>query len=99
MKNAHPVAASAPLTPDTYIYKILLIDTNLVSISSDDSLRSIDPLTLRLDSSRTRGRIHDGVTCLRAFRERGILTAGRDGSVKCTDLRTNRTTLELSTGS
>ncbi|KAI4284257.1 MAG: hypothetical protein L6R38_001534 [Xanthoria sp. 2 TBL-2021] len=66
----------------------------MVSISSDDSLRVLDPPTLEL-----RGAIdgvHDGVTCLSGFGDRHGLTAGRDGLVKCIDVRTRNTTLELS---
>lgn len=96
MKTARYVATSASLKPDTYIYKILPISTEMVSISSDDSLRVLDPPTLEL-----RGAIdgvHDGVTCLSGFGDRHGLTAGRDGLVKCIDVRTRNTTLELSEG-
>lgn len=96
MKTARSVATSASLNPDTYIYKILPISTEMVSISSDDSVRVLDPPTLEL-----RGAIdgvHDGVTCLSGFRDRHGLTAGRDGLVKCIDFRTRNTTLELSEG-
>ncbi|KAL8802721.1 MAG: hypothetical protein Q9182_003619 [Xanthomendoza sp. 2 TL-2023] len=58
MKTARSVATSAYLSPDTYIYHILPINTQLVSISSDDSLRVIDPQTLNLDESSPG--IHDG---------------------------------------
>ncbi|KAL8896535.1 MAG: hypothetical protein Q9192_003036 [Flavoplaca navasiana] len=79
MKTARCVAISASLNPDTYIYKILPISTDLVSISSDDSLRVLDPPTLEVYGS-VHG-IHDGVTCLSGFRDRLGLTAGRDGLV------------------
>ncbi|KAL8842609.1 MAG: hypothetical protein Q9176_002566 [Flavoplaca citrina] len=94
MKTARCVAISAPLNPDTYIYKILPISTDLVSISSDDSLRILDPLTLEVYGS-VHG-LHDGVTCLSGFRDRLVLTAGRDGLVKCIDLRIRSTAFELS---
>ncbi|KAL9038861.1 MAG: hypothetical protein Q9180_002877, partial [Flavoplaca navasiana] len=97
MKTARCVAISASLNPDTYIYKILPISTDLVSISSDDCLRVLDPLTLEVYGS-VHG-IHDGVTCLSGFRDRLGMTAGRDGLVKCFDLRTRSTAFELSEGS
>lgn len=96
MKTARCVAISASLNPDTYIYKILPISTELVSISSDDSLRVLDPPTLEVYGS-VHG-VHDGVTCLSGFRDRLFLTAGRDGLVKCMDLRTRSTAFELSEG-
>ena len=96
MKTARCVAISASLNPDTYIYNILPISTDLVSISSDDSLRVLDPLTLEVYGS-VHG-VHDGVTCLSGFRDRLGLTAGRDGLVKCTDLRIRSTAFELSEG-
>lgn len=96
MKTARSVATSASLNPDTYIYKILPISTAIGSISSDDSLRVIDPPTLELRG--TIGGVHDGVTCLSGFRDRLGLTAGRDGLLKCIDLRTKNTTFELSEG-
>ncbi|KAL8658567.1 MAG: hypothetical protein Q9226_000901 [Calogaya cf. arnoldii] len=81
MKTGRSVATSASLNPDTYIYKILPINTELVSISSDDALRVIDPPTLKVCG--TIGGVHDGVTCLSGL-DRLALTAGRDGLV--TDL-------------
>lgn len=96
MKTARSVATSASLNPDTYIYKILPIGTAMGSISSDDSLRVIDPPTLELRG--TIGGVHDGVTCLSGFRDRLGLTAGRDGLLKCVDLRTKNTAFELSEG-
>ncbi|KAL8926928.1 MAG: hypothetical protein Q9172_001589 [Xanthocarpia lactea] len=93
MKTARLAATSASLNPDTYIYKILPINTDLVSISSDDFLRVIHPATLEL--CHTVHPTHDGVTCLSGFRDRHVLTAGRDGLVRCIDLRTKNATLEL----
>ncbi|KAL8729014.1 MAG: hypothetical protein Q9166_005015 [cf. Caloplaca sp. 2 TL-2023] len=97
MKTAQIIATSAPLHPDTYIYKILPINEKVVSISSDDNLRVIDPTALGLNG--TTQNIHDGVTCLEGFQDRGVLTAGRDGLVKCSDLRTKDFILELSESS
>ncbi|KAL8805172.1 MAG: hypothetical protein Q9200_005538 [Gallowayella weberi] len=88
MKTARPVATTASLRPDTYIYHILPINTQLVSVSSDDALRVIDPQTLNLNQSSPG--IHDGITCLGSLRDRDVLTAGRDGLVKWIDLRSYR---------
>ncbi|KAL8848941.1 MAG: hypothetical protein Q9221_006035 [Calogaya cf. arnoldii] len=82
MKTGRSVATSASLHPDTYIYKILPINTELVSISSDDALRVIDPPTLKVCG--TIDRVHDGVTSLSGWGDNLALTAGRDGLV--TDL-------------
>lgn len=100
MRTAEVVATSPSLSNDTYIYKILPIDSKskLGSISSDDSLRVIDPKTLQWQPSGSLGRVHDGITCLKAFRDRGLVTAGTDGLVKGTDLRSTKITFELSQG-
>ena len=89
MKTAEIVAVSHSSPNDTYIYKILPIGVGLVSISSDDSLRVIDFKTLRqLDGYHS---LHDGITALVALGHQGVLTAGRDGVVKTTDLRSHKT--------
>ncbi|KAI4095143.1 MAG: hypothetical protein LQ344_001794 [Seirophora lacunosa] len=95
MKVAASVAASPPLEPDTYIYEVIPFGDRLVSISSDDSLRLIEPQTLQHLPGCTS--VHDGVTCLKPIQDRGVLTAGRNGVVKCTDLRTRKTVQEIST--
>ncbi|KAI4104899.1 MAG: hypothetical protein L6R37_003023 [Teloschistes peruensis] len=82
----------------TFIYKVLPIDRELVSISSDDSLRVIDPHSLQWSSTDTLGQLHHGVTCLEAWRDRSVLTAGRDGIVKGTDVRSKRNIFGLSQG-
>ncbi|KAL9014180.1 MAG: hypothetical protein Q9173_001167 [Seirophora scorigena] len=96
MKVAPSVAASPPLEPDTYIYEVIPFGDWLVSISSDDSLRLIEPQTLQHLPGCTS--VHDGVTCLKPIQDRGVLTAGRNGVVKCTDLRTRKTVQEISKG-
>ncbi|KAL8815471.1 MAG: hypothetical protein Q9223_005383 [Gallowayella weberi] len=94
MKTARSVATTASLRPDTYIYHILPINTQLVSVSSDDALRVIDPQTLNLNQSSPG--IHDGITCLGSLRDRDVLTAGRDGLVKWIDLRSKDRVIHLS---
>ncbi|KAL9022189.1 MAG: hypothetical protein Q9185_000589 [Variospora sp. 1 TL-2023] len=91
---AASVAVSPPLGLDTYVYEVIPFGDRLVSISSDDSLRLVEPQTLQYIPDCTS--IHDGVTCLKAIHGRGVLTAGRNGVVKCTDLRTKTTAQEIS---
>lgn len=93
---AASVAVSPPLGLDTYVYEVIPFGDRLVSISSDDSLRLVEPQTLQYIPDCTS--VHDGVTCLKAIQGRGVLTAGRNGVVKCTDLRTNTTAQEISKG-
>lgn len=100
MRIAESVRTTSALGNDTYIYHIVCGDGWLASISSDDSLRLTDQQTLRIVPlpEHTFSHIHDGVTCLKVRHDRGILTAGRDAVVKCTDLRTKKTALTLSKG-
>lgn len=98
MKAAGLVTTSPPLAPDTYIYRIISGYERLLSISSDDSLRLIDRHTLQHAPPYTFSQIHHGITCLGALEDRGILTAGRDGVVKCTDPRTSKSALDISKG-
>lgn len=99
MKTAYPVAISASLPSNNYIYKIVPFyeDTELISILSDDSLSSVDASTLRLNG--IIDHVHTGITGLKAFGEHGALTAGRDGKAKCIDIRTKKVIFELSKGS
>lgn len=98
MKLAGSVITSPSFSPDTYVYRIIPFGDRLASISSDDSLRLIDSQTLQLVPEYIINHVHDGVTSLEAAGDRGILTAGRDGVVRCTDLRTKKRTLELLKG-
>ncbi|KAK3168489.1 hypothetical protein OEA41_004937 [Lepraria neglecta] len=84
--------SSLSLPADSYIYKILQIDSNLAAISSDDSLRIIDSTSLKEIAGGILKNVHAGVTCLEAPEndKNVFLTAGRDAVVRSWDLRDNR---------
>ncbi|KAG9762948.1 WD40 repeat-like protein, partial [Aureobasidium melanogenum] len=74
------------LPSDTYIYSLARTATLCAAISSDDSLRYFDPTNLSL--AHTVSKAHEGITCLKATSDgKGLMTAGRDGVVKCWDER------------
>ena len=96
MRLAQSVNSSSLLLPEgTYIYKLEPIGPNLAIISSDDSLRVLDPETL--DLSTTIKESHDGVTCL-ASRDNILFTAGRDGHIRCWDCRTGGKSMQIKNG-
>jgi len=92
------------LPPNSYIYKVISTASRqdpltyerfdlLATISSDDSLRFIDPTTLNVLPDGIIKNVNDKVTCL----ERGndtpsniLATAGRDGLVKFWDKRSRK---------
>ncbi|KAF2746150.1 WD40 repeat-like protein [Sporormia fimetaria CBS 119925] len=94
-------STTAGLAPETYIYKILsnaprtsphtytTSPTRLAIISSDDSLRFLDPSTFSLIPDGVIGKAHESITCLERADDEGslIATAGRDGLVKYWDAR------------
>lgn len=101
MRIARATAASSLALPgSTYIYCIKPAGSKLTAISSDDSLRVLDPKTLQLDTQHTFTNIHAGITCLETanFDSESVLTAGRDGFIRCWDLRTGEKTGELKDG-
>ncbi|KZF22067.1 WD40 repeat-like protein [Xylona heveae TC161] len=77
------------LPSDSYIYSVVPTSTGLAAISSDDSLRLFGRENLRLLSGGVLKRVHQGVTCLKAFDEGGniLATAGSDGLVRTWDIR------------
>lgn len=96
-----PLASSTlDLPPGSYIYSIDKRSGACAVISSDDSLRRFDGATLRLQAGGLVERTHAGVTCLRAFDEEGNVwvTAGRDGFVRCWDMRAGRKATEVRSG-
>jgi WD40 repeat protein len=96
-----PLASSTlDLPPGSYIYSILERSGAYAVISSDDSLRLFDGATLRLQAGGLVERTHAGVTGLRAFDDAGNvwLTAGRDGFVRCWDLRSGKKAAEVRSG-
>ncbi len=82
----------------TYIYEIIEVADGIVSISSDNTLRLINPLSLETEPLYTLPKIHTDVTCLRALDAGSsiVCTAGRDGKVRITDLRQKSRIAEMS---
>ena len=103
MKRATPTAISSLiLPPNSYVYTIAPLSdrAQLAAISSDDSLRIIDSSTLKEVSNGIIPNVHSGVTCLAVTKDdlNCLLTAGRDGLVRCWDLRLGQSTLEFRDG-
>ena len=93
---------TSPLTLPTgsYIYRIVPVERHLAAISSDDSLRLVDPSYLEEISSPHFSQVHAGVTCLETLEHDNhtLCTAGRDAVVKCWDLRSGQKTSEFRDG-
>ena len=102
MRQANLITTSSlSLSPNTYIYKITPTTTHLAAISSDGSLRLIDPTTLREIPNGVLNKVHDGVTCLQAVDHDPniLLTAGRDAVVRQYDVRIEmKKTMQFSDG-
>lgn len=101
MRPARLTATSALSLPaNSYIYKIVPVNGRLAAISSDDSLRLLDPATLQ-EIGGVLDHVHDGVTCLQAAGHddpNGLWTAGRDAAVRRYDVRSGQRTLQLGDG-
>jgi WD40 repeat protein len=90
---------------DTYIYDVVPVSNGLVAaISSDDSLRVVDPLDLGKGELSLMKDVGKDITCLRGIgsgtEESGttVVTAGRDGFVKIWDLRSGAKVGEVKSG-
>ena len=72
----------------------------LAAISSDDSLRLVDPTYLQEYSSPRFSQAHAGVTCLEAVAHdnHALCTAGRDAVAKRWDLRLGQATAQFRDG-
>ncbi|CAD0032114.1 unnamed protein product [Aureobasidium pullulans] len=82
------------LPADTYIYSLARTTSLCAAISSDDSLRYFDPTNLSL--VHTVSKAHQGITCLKATSDgKGLVTAGRDGTVRCWDERGKSAGLQM----
>lgn len=98
--------SSISLPAGSYIYSVIPVKgSNLIAtISSDDSLRIVDPTALRLVSNCASGKVHEYVTCLKNLdANAGILvTAGRDAaalsSARCWDSRTGLQSMDFTHG-
>ncbi|MCJ1398340.1 hypothetical protein MMC11_001538 [Xylographa trunciseda] len=96
--TARPFATSSLTLPiNSYIYSIKAVGPSLAAISSDDSLRVFDPVTLQINSDHVFENAHAGVTCLENVgpSAESVFTAGRDGYARCWDLRSGKKTVEL----
>lgn len=90
MRRAQLAATSdLPLREGEYVYHILFVRSYLAAISSDDSLRLVDPASLRDVPNGHMSKVHDGVTSVRSPSKSSdmLVTAGRDARVKSWDLR------------
>ncbi|KAG9236825.1 WD repeat-containing protein-like protein 89 [Amylocarpus encephaloides] len=79
--------------PGTYIYDLLPTSTGLATISSDDTLRLLDPLTLtQIKEVKEQGRDYTCLKAVQAIQNVGqinvVAIAGRDGGVSLVDVRT-----------
>ncbi|MCJ1281063.1 hypothetical protein MMC26_000381 [Xylographa opegraphella] len=95
---ARPFASSSLSLPiNSYIYCIKAVGRSLAAISTDDSLRLFDAVTLQVSTDRVFGNAHTGVVCLEdaGIGVESVVTAGRDGYVRCWDLRSGKKTVEL----
>lgn len=92
--------SSLTLPTGSYIYRIVPVERHLAAISSDDSLRLVDPSYLEEISSPHFSQVHAGVTCLETLEHDNftLCTAGRDAVVKCWDLRSGQKTSEFRDG-
>lgn len=85
---------------DTYIYDIVPVAAGLAVISSDDSLRLLDPQSLNGTPINSIRKINTDVTCLKTSAgDAGfVCTAGRDGRVCIVDPRSGEKVGEVKTG-
>lgn len=84
--------------PNTYIYDIVPIASGLAVISSDDSLRLLDPLALSGNPVNSIRRVNQDVTCLKALNGDVVITAGRDAKFVVWDARTGAKAGEVRCG-
>ncbi|RDL42386.1 HCP-like protein [Venustampulla echinocandica] len=86
---------------DTYIYDIVPTAAGLATISSDDSLRLLDPLALDRPPLTSVSRVNTDVTCLKGFDTGAdgnsvvVCTAGRDGRACLIDPRSGSKVAEV----
>lgn len=83
----------------TYVYDIVAMAGGLAVISSDDSLRLLDPLALNAGPVKEIHDVQKGVTCLQAIAQNNIVaTAGRDGRACLWDPRAGDKVGEVQSG-
>lgn len=102
LSEVHSFEISEPA--NTYVYDIVPVAAGLAVISSDDSLRLLDPLALSGTPLNSIRRVNSDVTCLKAINTSTegdatiVCTAGRDGRVCLLDPRTATKAGEVRTG-
>ncbi|ORY19200.1 WD40-repeat-containing domain protein [Clohesyomyces aquaticus] len=103
------LSSNISLPPNSYIYKILSTSPRtdplsyyqtdtLAILSSDDSLRFIDPATLNVLPDGVIKSVNESVTCLERADDLSsiiVATAGRDGLVKYWDRRSKGSVLTI----
>lgn len=101
--------SSVGLSPNSYIYKILSTSPRqdpltykttdqLAVISSDDSLRFVDPTTLQVLPDGIIKHANQGITCLERAEDLEsnlVATAGRDGFVHFWDKRSRQKAMAI----
>lgn len=106
---AQSLQSDIGLPPNSYIYRIISTAARqdpltysqvdqLAIISSDDSLRFLDPATLDVSSMGVIQNVNDKVTCLERANDAAsnvVATAGRDGLIRFWDKRTKAKALEI----
>lgn len=89
MNTLNPQSSFA-INSDTYVYDIVPVSSGLTIISSDDTLRLLNPENDgRVIEVRSVEKASKDITCLRALAAENdvVCTAGRDGVVGIWDLR------------
>lgn len=90
-------SSSIGLPVSSCIYTVTTVHPNnqdVAVISSDDSLRIVDPSSSQLMVKTAIGKTHEGVTCLRSV-DGAVVTAGRDAKIRIWDPKTGNLSTEL----
>lgn len=109
MSATQAASSNAGLPPNSYIYKVISTaprqepltfskPDQLAIISSDDSLRFLDPATLNVLPGGLVQRANEKVTCLERANDAQsnvVATAGRDGFIRFWDKRSREKALEI----
>jgi WD40 repeat protein len=107
--HAPLLSSNAGLPPNSYIYRIISTaprqdpltysqTDQLAIISSDDSLRFLDPATLSALPNGIVKNVNEKVTCLERANDAPsnvVATAGRDGLIRFWDKRSRQKVLEI----
>jgi WD40 repeat protein len=107
--HAPILSSNAGLPPNSYIYRIISTaprqdpltysqTDQLAIISSDDSLRFLDPATLSALPNGIIKNVNEKVTCLERANDAPsnvVATAGRDGLIRFWDKRSRQKVLEI----